>query len=91
MLTKGRSPGEGWLIALQVNNWNEGRKAHNRLKVHFSELKDETEMNLRTRDALLQRFNAIYSQATVYTHLTGRQVQSASGRYMNSNHINVKI
>jgi hypothetical protein len=36
----------GILLALQVNNWSEGRKTQSRIKLHYAELKEELKFDI---------------------------------------------
>ena len=40
----------GILIALQINNWNEGRRSNKRLQSHYKELRDELSFDLKRID-----------------------------------------
>lgn len=51
----------GILLALQVNNWNEGKKKNLRLTSHYQELKDELNYDLERWQGLVNELNSIDS------------------------------
>jgi len=80
----------GILLALQVNNWNEGRKLRNTEHIYLEELKSDLELNLVSIDSFVRTRNiAITSSELILNYF--HDPQSLSLDEFNVHSINVMV